>query len=108
MIFINLNYMDRMFFSCNLPEDLNISMDRLNDISKDVLQKNAKTSLPQEKIKEEFYKEAITYAYENDTITGNKANELAEEYGLEEDVAPNDHEPDERELGVDPTNHYNN
>ena len=89
-------------------EDLNISMDRLNDISKDVLQKNAKTSLPQEKIKEEFYKEAITYAYENDTITGNKANELAEEYGLEEDVAPNDHEPDERELGVDPTNHYNN
>ncbi len=88
-------------------EDLNISMDRLNDISKDVLQKNAKTSLPPEKIKEEFYKEAVTYAYENARITGNKANELAEEYGLDEDVAPNDHEPEEKELGSNPYNHNN-
>jgi len=90
-----------------VAEDLNISMDRLNDISKDVLQKNAKTSLPPEILKKEFYKDALIYAYTNDTRTGNEVNDLAKEYGLDEDVAPNDHEPDERELGSNPYNHNN-
>ena len=61
---------------------------------------------PNKDFKKLLAEKATTAAYELDTITGDKANELAEEYGIQ-DVAPNDHEPDEPELGANPYNHYN-
>ena len=56
--------------------------------------------------KKELCKRSLEYAYENDTLSGNDANELAEEYGIS-DVAPNDHEPD-LDRGVNPYNDPNN
>ncbi len=87
-----------------LREDTNIASNNWNQLVKELDQDYAKN--PSIDYKKELYKRSLEYAYENDTITGNEANELAEEYGIE-DVAPNDHEPDERELGSNPYNHNN-
>ena len=87
-----------------LREETNIAADNWNQIIKELDQDYSKN--PGLDYKKELYRRTLEFAYENDTITGNDANELAGEYGIE-DVAPNDHEPDERELGANPYNHNN-
>ena len=86
-----------------LREETNIAADNWNQIIKELDQDFSKN--PGLDYKKELYRRTLEFAYENDTITGNDANELAEEYGIE-DVAPNDHEPDERQLGANPYNNY--
>ena len=87
-----------------LREATNLAPDNWNQIVKETEEACAKNpSLDFEKLLAE---KATTAAYELDTISGDKANEVAEEFGIQ-DVAPNDHEPDERQLGENPYNHNN-
>ena len=79
-----------------LRDATNLAADNWNQIVKETEQACAKDP-------NKDFKKILA---ENDTISGNEANELAEEYGIQ-DVAPNDHEPDEPELGANPYNHYN-
>ncbi len=87
-----------------LRDETNLATDNWNQIVKETEEACAKD--PNKDFKKLLAEKATTAAYELDTITGDKANELAEEYGIQ-DVAPNDHEPDEPELGANPYNHYN-
>ncbi len=87
-----------------LKEETNISSDNWNQIVKELDADFAKN--PNIDYKKELCKRSLEYAYENDTLSGNDANELAEEYGIS-DVAPNDHEPD-LDRGANPYNDPNN